>query len=341
MRIQRFLLVLLGCGLLGCEDNGAAPGDGDTDADEFAGFDFQLDATYAFPENEAPKLIVDLESASAPVDVQDLSVEVLSSEPRVQIAVNNVKFRDGQSAYAVTDIKTGEYRSTTESYFNDSENALDFDFSQSNSIVVVLDVSSSLGEQVDEVKEFAKSFVSTVLTDSIGTTEVAVVGFSGFVAASEFSSTEASVHSFIDALEEGINETKLYQAIGEGVDLIESRTDVDGRALLVFTDGANNSWDSTDFEFPDLVTKELDQLNDVNLFVIGFEGTGDVDPPALRRLAMDSTVEFPRTAGDLDRVFKRFARQISSLYRFVYDRNKSRTSTAKDLRFYFKAERIQ
>ncbi len=118
-----------------------------------------------------------------------------------------------------------------------------------------------------------------------------------------------------------------------GIDMIEGST-ADGRALVTFTDGKNNSWSEvTKYSTPDLVYNRL-VASTVSSYTIGLKGKNEgVDEAELSRLAVRGLFKFPSNITELSPVFQKFANSVAATYVLVYDRNISQIINPIKLRF--------
>lgn len=291
---------------------------------------------------------IDLGSASPEIDVSRI---VLTVEPpvdgRVQIVLSNLKFFDSKSAFKVelqTGVKTEEFRTTSEEYVQDVENTLEPRSRQKTSVILVLDVSLSLGDEIQNVKQYAQDFIDLVMArsevDATVDTDIGIVGFSDALFELPLTNDADSAKQFIEGLRESGRETKLYEAAELAADMMSTVDDTDGRAVVIFTDGNNNSCDLGGCTVERAVEK-LEVLEGVSVFVIAFTGNQELDRRALELLAVGGSIEFPKSPKNLEEVFGRFAQTVSEIYTLVYDRNDSLFEEPIELRFTFEASRIK
>ncbi|HHG83902.1 MAG TPA: VWA domain-containing protein, partial [Bacteroidetes bacterium] len=109
--------------------------------------------------------------------------------------------------------------------------------------VLVLDMSTSLGNLVTDLKEYAKSFVDQVV-NSTDSSIVSVVFFSGkndISATAFYDHTNAALlKAEIDSFTNYQSRTALFQATQAGIDLLQTLPFSGPKALVVFTDGGDN-----------------------------------------------------------------------------------------------------
>ena len=96
----------------------------------------------------------------------------------VDIVIPGVRIRTESSNYEITRIKIEEKAAGEECFILQNEfNNAQSSFQTDIATVLVLDMSSSLSENIEELKEYAKNFATTVVNSS-DNSQVAVVFFS-------------------------------------------------------------------------------------------------------------------------------------------------------------------
>lgn len=149
------------------------------------------------------------------------------------------------------------YRNENGKWQEDSEvgqGSATFRSDRTMAIVLVLDCSSSLKDQIDIVQESAKEFISLLAerTENRGNIHVGIVAFNYRQIVSDIVPLTASnmvrLMHFIDGLETIVNNnTALYGSIDNGVAMLEDYVlqnnleNFDGAVLVAFTDGLDNA----------------------------------------------------------------------------------------------------
>ncbi len=179
------------------------------------------------------------------------------------------------------------------------------------SVVLVLDASGSMKENLRFLQEAATSFVRKLdPTDS-----ALVVQFNDSIKGSaEFSSDTARLEDFVDALQ-AWGGTSLYDAIHYSLGRIK---DQPGRkALVVFSDGADTT----------SALKERDAIDyaravDATIYSVAIEGFGAGGSARgfLRKVAEETGGQyfFPSKVGELIRVFAAIAEELRHHYALAY-----------------------
>ncbi len=180
------------------------------------------------------------------------------------------------------------------------------------SVVLVLDASGSMAENMGFLKEAASSFVGKLEPVD----EVLVVQFNDSVKGSaEFTNDEDRLDNFIAGLQAWAG-TSLYDAIKYSLERVKDRP---GRkALVVFSDGE----DTTSSISQDEVVGYARSV-EATIYSVGIRGgsTGAMPPKGfLRRVAEETGGQyfFPDRVGDLIRVFASISEELHRHYLLAY-----------------------
>lgn len=243
---------------------------------------------------------------------------VPGSTNEVAIAIDSLRLIRGENHYSIKYQIVEECRKPGDWY-------VDTEFLPSPperltrvAVVLVLDVSESLGNEFDDIKNMAKEFISRVFQHSRFAV-VGVVAFATDISVSEISDDPAIVNAFIDSTSSG-RFTALYDAMLVGIkmfDMLDSlyAEPIDEWALVTFTDGINNYGNAT-------ATMVKDSLGNIKSYVVGFKGEGNnINADVLRYLADEGAFRIAYSLGDLKKVFTTFANAITEIYRIYYLRN--------------------
>jgi len=282
-----------------------------------------------------PAITIDPSKSSNEIGIDkntDATIDTFNN--RLNMVFNNIRIQDELGIYEIDKIVTEEFREGE--WEKDSENFLTYEKTKRLDLVLVLDVSSSLDQDVVKVKRYAKDFISNLFSE-IDSPRIGVVGFSEDVYIQSFTTNSEKAKFFIETLEENKNATRLYEAMDAGYAMIDSARDAEGKYMITFTDGRNNKWsDPQRYRNSDYIYNQLNS-SDVNSYTIGLQGKGGVDKDVLKDLAVnDGRYKFPDRAGDVRDVFRKIASSVASTYQLVYDRNQSPITNPIKLRFRLK-----
>ncbi|WP_258098422.1 vWA domain-containing protein [Marinoscillum pacificum] len=330
-----------------CEDASACNfGDkGDCDfvkCDNASNFDAQMLATYEHPRNGEPILSVDAETSYDTINLDENPI-LTEDNGRISFTYQVVTFKDGRKVFAIDSLLTE--RENNDNWIIDDENKLARSYSKSLDILLVLDVSSSLGDNLDLLKANAKAFISNLL-DNNPDARIGIFKFSRGSVYQELTSSEDDLHEFIDANStfkssdigsyeiEGRSETALYETINEAIDVL-NLSEAKGKGIVTFTDGISNFQFDPDFFDDSIIKEKLDESN-ISSYTIGFEANvGSVDQVSLEEIAINGDFSFPSNEEELNEVFLRFSNSVLAFYDLTFETNNAEFNGTIEYRFLF------
>lgn len=184
---------------------------------------------------------------------------------------------------------------------------------QAPSIVLLLDSSGSMRNQMEQTVKAAKSFVSSLSDDTF----IQVIDFSTTPEVLKGTTKEEVLRSLDQVKASGA--TALYDSILEGLVCLEERP---RPVLVVFTDGVDANYDDTGpgsvATLPEV--RQAVTNSGVPLYTIGF-GSGH-DDAVLKDLALISGGKYYAATDQnaLQKVFTAIQETLSNTYRLVYQR---------------------
>ena len=216
-----------------------------------------------------------------------------------------------------------------------------FEFDQDSSFqetdvmaVLVLDVSTSLGNNIADLKSYAKDFARTVV-ESTPNSYVSVVVFSEEIRVFPFENEQGlqDIYNAIDGYTNYQARTTLYGACEVGLEVL-NQVQFDGaKNLVVFTDGGDNNTDN-----PESVLTSI-QASSINRFAIGLQGE-DFNKSDLRALASGrSNFVVAQDFADLETAFRTISRQVANVYRIQYNRSDQLLDNPIKIRFKLEVEK--
>lgn len=306
-------------------------------------YDSVLYGLYHNPVGEDPYLEVDLADSSPEINIE-FEPTVTQENGRILFNYAGVTFRQDKKVYVIDEVVT-QRKSGEDTWIIDDENFLSWTFSKSLDIVLVLDVSSSLGANISNIKSNASQVISNILNQNPDA-RIAVIKFSRGSVATQFSSNAATLSQFIeqntvfsspdigDYELEGRAETALYETIHQATQLLNN-SDARGKGILTFTDGVSNFQFDPAFQTSGAIIAELTNSG-IASYTIGFEGNqGSVDRSILQNLAVNGDFSFPRNLSELNSIFIRFSNSVAAVYDLIYDTNNAKLDQAIEYRFLF------
>lgn len=305
----------------------------------------QILATYD-NSSGSPSLVID--ASTLPPIVQGNLNPTTSSTcqiGRVCLNLTNVRFKENDNAYSLVTEKSKTYELIGSDYRLDVENTLITDQTRSLDFILVLDISSSLGTDEVKVKEYAKNFIDQIAAKTPNS-RVGIVVFSGNVETLPLTNDFNLAKNYFEN-KTGIDQTKLYEAIDNGYDLLQNST-ADGKAIITFTDGLNNAWsDPIKYQTISYILNKLNQpINGgiVSSFTIGLRGTTPtgVDANSLSQLAMNGGIsQIADNSTVLETIFSKFANSVSAVYTLTYNRNASLLAFPIQLKFELTLKKLE
>ena len=186
------------------------------------------------------------------------------------------------------------------------------------SIALVLDISASMENAIDEMQAAAVSFINNL---SAPQDEAEIIRFAKsiepVVPDPEFTSVKgdliAAIQAAIPIDDDFRDGTAMYDAVSQAVADTAARGIDRRRAVVVIADGRDNS---SDTDLNQLIDQALD--SGVPVFTIGL---GDVNAENMQQLADETGGQYyyAPTAGDLNDIYNQISEIISSQYTLGYD----------------------
>ncbi|WP_116127688.1 vWA domain-containing protein [Lewinella sp. IMCC34183] len=273
--------------------------------------------TYRYYNDGTPTLTPD------PIDVRGNITFDPASARRVangvEITIPGVRIRTSDSNYAITRLKIDEKQRgdncfTFQSEFTNDQSSFQTDIAS----VLVLDMSTSLQGNINELKTYAKDYAGTVVNSSPNAT-VAVVFFSDrdaiestrFYTSADIDELNARIDGFTNYQER----TALYQAVQEGLQLLEELDFTGEKSIVAFTDGGDN-----DSNNPSQLVRQITD-SPVEKFAIGLRGA-DFQQTGLRAIVGEpSNLVVADDVAALEDIFRIVGRGVVSVYEIRYTRS--------------------
>jgi Ca-activated chloride channel homolog len=194
------------------------------------------------------------------------------------------------------------------------------------SVVLVLDTSGSMSENIRFLREAVLNFVYKL--EEVDT--ALVVSFNESVKGSaEFTGDVDRLERFVEGLQ-AWGGTSLYDAIHYSLERIK---DQPGRkAVIVFSDGAD-----TTSSMPDREVVDYARAVEATVYSIGFKGSGSLMSSSprgfLRKIANETGGQFfaPDKVGDLIRVFNAISEELKNHYLLAYTPQRSADGTWREI----------
>ncbi len=274
--------------------------------------------------------------ASPFVTVDNMDVRNLGNGT-VEVIANGVRIESAFSKFEITDINIFEKDGSR------FEEQFEFTETPSNSkndiaVVLVLDMSTSLEDLVNDLKSYAKDFIDQVVASTPGS-RVAVVFFSDRdkIQATPFfgASNVGVLKTLVDNYTDYQPRTAVFEAVSTGISILNTFNFVGSKALVVFTDGGDNASDNKDLLKSQIANSPYLRI------AIGLKGN-DFRKNELEDLADSraNTLIVTDRAG-LQKAFDEVGKQVVSVYRIVYERSDQLLSSPIQIKFSFDVQKIE
>ncbi|MCF7911271.1 MAG: VWA domain-containing protein [Candidatus Cloacimonetes bacterium] len=286
--------------------------------------EFYLYGEYTNTTGTNPDFTLSPEQTDSEVNF-DGQPEYLVNVPDITITMNNLSLYEGNDNYYIDNIEVEE--KIGEEWVWDPEFEVEFGNLTQLGVVLVLDVSNSLGADFEDVLAYAVEFVEVVV-ENAPQAQIGVVSFSNEIQFIAPGTDITAIEYFISNQEMG-NYTLMYDAMALGIQML-TELNVDGRALVTFTDGSDNFSTSQPADL-------IDDLNTLGIrsYTMGLEGEGGVNEQVLEQLAVNGQYRLTSSKSDLRKIFQFFAESVSNVYQISYKRSNQIITTPREIRFKF------
>ena len=254
----------------------------------------------------------------------------------VLITLNGVRISTSKKNYS---IKSFEVFECDESSFDNCKKKdwdTQFEFEGAGSIqtkllvVLVLDVSTSLGSNINSLKTYAKDFAREILETK--DSNIGLVLFSKDVVSYDFRNINDLdlINSFIDNYTNYQDRTSLYEACNVGLQMLDNSNLGGVKNLVIFTDGGDNNTDNPEAAKQQIINSP------VTRYAIGLKGE-DFKKDELKELASKkSNYILAKNIDDLQSAFEDIQEQVRTVYIINYYRSAQILENEIQIKFLFR-----
>lgn len=227
------------------------------------------------------------------------------------------------------------YEKINNSWDNQSEFKSNFTSTKTPvNAVIVLDFSSSIGSNIDDVKSYAKDFITKIF-ESNENSKIGLVIFNQNILAVNFvpKSKLSDLIRFIDDNKDYNDQTKLFEAVQTGLDMFSTLSVGDNatKVLIAFTDGGDNA-----SNMPEMTVDKI-KSSSIKRFAIGVDGA-DYRRDDLKKVCSDKNWIKARNYNHLKEVFEEVAQLVTSVYTIQYRRSNQILEKGIEIKFKFKLQ---
>lgn len=260
------------------------------------------------------------------VQYDELSFTPTVEGNKMVIRIPNIRLSDNDFNYTAQCVvieELDETRPANDRWFEQTEFKNQEEFSQTKlATQLCIDVSSSLGEDRDQVKQYAVDFASQVLNNNNGESYVGLTLFADTVITYPFTNQLSDIITAINGFPypelNAQTFTRLSDGIIAGLDAIEQADlDVDDRVLVAFTDGNDNGSNNPSANQARIMDSTVPR------YMIGLKGKGlEYNTNYLKGLASSENyfVE-AEDAVELQQRFNDINELIANIYTVIYNRS--------------------
>ncbi len=300
---------------------------------------FRVFGEYTNTNGTSPSFLIDTDSTSSTITFANVTATQQGSF--VHLLLQNLSVSDSHWNYAIQTVRTDEF--INNKWITDAEFTSSFQKLTKIAVVLVLDVSNSLGTDFTNVKKYAKEFAKIVSQNSFDTATNMPKAVFGVVAFSDsifqrslLPPNDPLIGKFIDSLHQG-QFTAMFDAMAQGIAMLaDTNLIVDSKALITFTDGTDNFSATTSDSILSRLAKHK-----IKSYTIGLRGKGNLDEEILKSLAVKGAYDFANSSSDLQSVFKKFSNSVSDVYDVIYTRNNQVIPSARKMRFNITVKKKQ
>ncbi len=281
---------------------------------------------YTNYQGEEPSITIDPDKTDKRVKYDTTRYTPIREGNKIVIRIPNIQLSDNDYNYIAQCVTIEEHditRPSSDRWFEQTEFKEQREFSETKiATMLCLDVSSSLGADRENVKQYAIDFSKQIFETTSNESYVGLVLFADTVITYPFTKDitdiEAAINSFPYPDLDAQTFTRLSDGIIAGLNALgEAQLDVANKVLVAFTDGNDNGSNN-----PTTNQKTI-QESMFPRYMIGLKGKGlEYNTNYLKNLA--SNENFFVEANDAFELQKRFNdinQLIANIYTIIYNRS--------------------
>lgn len=245
---------------------------------------------------------------------------------KMVIQIPNLRLSDSEFNYIAECVTIEEFdpnRPSNDRWFEQTEFKNQRDFSETKiATVLALDLSSSLGEDRETIKQYARDFAEQILTTTSNESFVGLSLFADTVITYPFTNSIADIEEALNTFPapdlDAQTSTRLSDGIIAGLEALDgANLDVADKVLVAFTDGNDNGSNNPTINAQAIMDSPYPR------YMIGLKGKGvEYNTNYLKSLASSSTffAEAENTI-DLQSKFNDINELIANIYTITYNRS--------------------
>ncbi|MCG8327889.1 MAG: VWA domain-containing protein [Chitinophagales bacterium] len=246
---------------------------------------------------------------------------------KIVIQIPNLRLSDDDFNYIAQCVKIEEFDATrpaNDQWFEQTEFKNQRDFSETKiATLLALDLSSSLGEDRETIKQYAVDFAEQIFNTTSNESYVGLVLFADTVVTYPFTNSIGDIEDALNDFPAPDLDAQTFTRLSDGIiagleALDQANLDVADKVLVAFTDGNDNGSNNPTVNQQTIMESEYPR------YMIGLKGKGlEYNTNYLRTLASSETffVEAENTI-DLQSRFNDINELIANIYTITYNRSK-------------------
>jgi Mg-chelatase subunit ChlD len=300
---------------------------------------------YERPFSQAPFAQVLLDQSDGKVDLdpaQGVNIRQVNRGrgAAIEIELKGIRIRDEENNYLSQCHVIEEFsedRTSGGCWFEQTEFENDTSLVRTRlAIAFCLDVSSSLGDDRENVKENALSFAASTLINTDSLSYISLTLFADTVITYPFTNRLSDLQGYIDNFPypdlNAQTSTRLSDGILAGLSMLDqTQLPVDEKVLVAFTDGNDNG------SFQSSLKSDMIRNSDHERYMIGYEGKAEEYSPGYLQSLASSSSGFMEADSErkLKRRFNDISELVASIYTIRYYRSAQDTDGAQPIRVVF------
>lgn len=277
-------------------------------------------------EGQEPAVTIIPDKTDSRVKYDSTSYTPVREGNKMVIRIPNIKLSDRDHNYIARCVTIEEFDATRpadDRWFEQTEFKNQREFAETKiATMLCLDVSSSLGEDREKVKQYAIDFAEQVFTNTTNESYVGLVLFADQVITYPFTNDLADIEAAINSFPYPDLDAQTFTRLSDGIlaglqALEEAELDVADKVLVAFTDGNDNGSNNP------TVNLQKIQNSAFPRYMIGLKGKGlEYNSNYLKSLASNETffVE-AQNATELQDRFNDINELIANIYTIIYNRS--------------------
>ncbi|HMQ47467.1 MAG TPA: VWA domain-containing protein [Saprospiraceae bacterium] len=275
---------------------------------------------------QQPTVVIDKGSSDDRVIFDTTHYTPVQIDNKIVVSIPNIRLSDDEFNYIAECVTIEEFddtRPSNDRWFVQTEFKNQREFSETKlATMLCLDVSSSLGEDRELVKQYAIDFAEQVYETTSNESYVGLVLFADTVITYPFTNDLDDIIAAINSFPYPDLDAQTFTRLSDGIlagltALEETNLDVADKVLVAFTDGNDNGSNNP------TVNQQTIKESSFRRYMIGLKGKGlEYNTNYLKGLASDDIffVE-AENAIDLQDRFNDINELIANIYTIIYNRS--------------------